>query len=304
MLSEPELYPAPALEGYRDMPDPFRHQFASVAFAFESIPLAMAGERHAAGRRFASAFLATRRDAIHAWVSEALPGYLAPLAAPGQVEMMGEVIKPLVRGLTSTITGVELPAYLRLDHVSLVFDKSISMTRRRGLEADMREVEAHIRTTLGPDAGDEDVGLRLGLLVVGKDAMVGTLGESLVRLFLDNAGRRLNQIEYPPMPHQTAVPFVERIAASPVTVAGLNLKRGDRVRVVLLGYTEHPDQHHRFFGAGPHACLGRPLSVETWSALCAVMAGLDSHVTVLDYHLADDEYVFNVARRFAVEVTR
>ena len=76
------------------------------------------------------------------------------------------------------------------------------------------------------------------------------------------------------------------------------------MRLILLTYAhEPPDQHHRFFGAGPHACLGRPVSIELWGAMCAHLAKLTTRVKVVDYQLAPDDYVFNVARTFAVEVT-
>jgi cytochrome P450 len=303
LLSSPALYPAPALEHYRNMPSGFGDQFVSVAFAFEHIPLAMYGERHTEARRQASTFIAGRHNAIHAWVENELPRHLLPFAQPGRVELMGEVIKPLVRGLFATLVDIDLPDHLALDRVSQVFDKSIGMSRRIRLEEDMARLEAHLREQLR-DMSEDDLGMRLGLLVIGKDALVGTLAESLYQLFRDNAGVSLERIEFPRMPHQTAVPFVERIASAPLSVAGLDLAEGDRVRIVLQTYGHSPSsEHHRYFGAGAHACLGRPLSLELWSTIAARLSKLTSRVRVLDYRLAPDSYVFNVPTTFEVEVT-
>lgn len=303
MLSSPALYPAPAVEHYRNMPSSWGDQFASVAFAFEHIPLSMYGDRHTEARRRVSTFIAGRHQAIRAWAEHALPGYLQPFSQPGRVEVMGKVIKPLSRGLFAGLVDTDLPDHLALDSVSQVFDKSIGMSRRIRLEADMAQLEAHLRERLG-DIAEDEVGMRLGLLVVGKDALVGTLAESLCQLFRDNADVPLERIEFPRMPHQTAVPFVERIAAAPVRVAGLDLAEGDRVRIVLQTYGHSPSSdHHRFFGAGAHACLGRPLSLELWSTIAACLSKLTSRVRVLDYQLAADNYVFNVPTRFEVEVT-
>jgi hypothetical protein len=135
--------------------------------------------------------------------------------------------------------------------------------------------------------------------------LVGTLAESLCQLFRDNPDVPLERIEFPKMPHQTAVPFVERIAATPVSVAGLDLAEGDRVRIVLQTYGHSPpSEHHRYFGAGAHACLGRPLSLELWSTIVAGLSKLKSRVRVLDYRLPADSYVFNVPNRFEIEVSR
>ncbi len=304
LLSNPVLYPAPALEHYRNMPPGFGEAFASVAFAFEHIPLSMYNERHVAARREASTFIAGRHHAIRAWAEGELPLHLQPLAQPGRVELMDKVIKPLVRGLFAVIIDTDLPDHLRLDHVSHVFDKSIGMSRRVRLEADMAQLEAHLRERLS-DMNEGQIGMRLGLLVVGKDALVGTLAESLSELFRDNEDTSLDRIEFPRMPHRTAVPFVERIASAPVSVAGLDLAEGDRVRVVLQTYSHGPsNEHHRYFGAGAHACLGRTLSLELWSAIAALLSRQTSRVRVLDYQLAADSYVFNVPTRFEVEVTQ
>jgi cytochrome P450 len=304
VLSNPVLYPAPALEHYRNMPSGLGDAFASVAFAFEHIPLSMHGERHTEVRRRASTFIAGRHQAIRAWAEEQLPRHLAAFARPGRVELMGEVIKPLVRQLFATLVDTDLPDRLALDHVSQVFDKSIGMSRRIGLEADMAPLEAHLRERLG-DIDEDEIGMRLGLLVVGKDALVGTLAESLSQVFTDNADTPLDQITFTRMPHRTAVPFVERIASGPVKVAGLDLAEGDRVRVVLQTYAHGPvSEHHRYFGAGAHACLGRPLSLELWSAAVAILSKLTSRVRVLDYQLATDSYVFIVPARFEVEVIK
>lgn len=304
LLSTPALYPAPALEHYRNMPSGFGEAFASVAFAFEHIPLSMYGERHTQARRLASTFIAGRHSEVRAWAEGELPSYLEPLAQPGRVDLMGGVIKPLVRGLFAVLVDTDLPDHLDLDHVSQVFDKSIGMSRRVRVEADMARLETHLRERRS-NLDEDALGMRLGLLVVGKDALVGTLAESLCELFSGNPEVPLDRLDFPRMPHRTAVPFVERIASVPVTVAGLELAEGDRVRIVLQTYGHGPaSEHHRYFGAGAHACLGRPLSLELWSAITALLASLSSRIRVLDYELPSDSYVFNVPKKFEVEVTR
>jgi cytochrome P450 len=304
VLTSPALYPAPALEQYRNMPSAFGEQLSSMAFAFENLPLGMYGERHAQERRRNSEFLATRRRAIHAWVADEMPRHLDRFAHGGRLEVARDVIKPMVRGLIATMIDIDLPDHLALDDISKVFDKGISMQRRLRLEADMAALEAHLRGRIGPDADDADIGMRIGLVIMGKEATVGTLAESLVSLFRANEGQPLSQMAFPKLPHETAVPFVERIAASPVEIGGMSLAEGDRVRVVLQTYAHSPaGEHHRFFGSGAHACLGRPLSTELWTAMVAHLSKLGSRVHVLDYELAQDSFVFNAPKVFEVEVT-
>ncbi len=305
VLSTPELWPAPAVEHYRNMRGSLGEEFPAIAFAFESIPLAMHGEAHTAGRRSMSEFIVGQREPIHKWVVEELPRHLEMLGAPGEPELMTQSIRPMVRGLFAALIGVDLPQHLMLDNISQVFDKAISVKRRRLLEADMQALETHIRERLGPDATEDDVRMRVGLLVVGKDTTVGTLGECLVQLVRDFSGIALNEIAYPKAPAQTGLPFVERISTAPVSIGGVDLKEGERVRVLLQTFVDAPpSQHHRLFGAGPHACLGRPLTVDLWSAISRQMAKFDTKLRLINYELPQNEYVFNVAKTFRVEVTR
>ncbi len=203
-----------------------------------------------------------------------------------------------------TIVGVHLPADLDLDQTSLVFDKSISLSRRTRLAHSLAKLRLHVREAMGPQASEEEVGMRLGLVVIGRDSTVGTFAESMVRLLRDAEGLPLNRIAYPKYAPQTGVPFVERIVDTPISAAGINFEPGMRLRIVLQTYSHSPpDTHHRFFGAGAHSCLGRPVSIDLWSAFVRQLAQNSTTVHVLSYELATDNYVFNVPKRFVVEVT-
>lgn len=303
MLASPHLDPAPAVEHYRDMPNSLAVQFESVAFAFDHIPLCLSGEEHTALRRRASEHIAARRGAIQNWMTTRMPLFAAPFQTPGQFDVARQVVEPMVREFIGVIADVDLTGRDEIETGSLIFDKSISMSRRIRLAEDMESLQQHIRAALGPDADDDEVGMRLGLVVVGHDATVGTFSESLSRIFADAAGKCLNELEFPKFAPQTGVPFVERIATSPFSAAGIDFETGARLRIVLQTYSQSPpDTHHRFFGAGAHACLGRPVSTDLWKAFTGVLAELSTRVALLSYELAADNYVFNVAKRFEVEV--
>lgn len=304
MLVSPHLHPAPAMEHYRNMPNSLAMQFESVAFAFDHIPLCLAGEAHSALRRRTSEYIASRRHEVHEWVTTRMPRFAEPFRQPGRFDAAEQVIGPMVRELIGVIAGVDLPPHIDIEKGSQIFDKSISMSRRISLAEDMGALQQHVRDTLGADATDDEVGMRVGLVVVGHDATLGTFAESLSRLFRDSKGQRLSDIPFPKFAPQTGVPFVERIAETAFSAAGIDFEAGARVRIVLQTFSHSaPESHHRFFGAGAHACLGRPVSTDLWGAFTAELAKLSTRVEVLSYELAADNYVFNVAKRFGVEVT-
>jgi len=161
-----------------------------------------------------------------------------------------------------------------------------------------------VRSRLGPDADDDEAGMRLGLAVIGRDATIGTVAESLVRMFGAAEGQPLSALDYPKYAPQTGVPFVERIVETPMELAGVALEAGTRLRLVLQTYAlGPPESHHRFFGAGAHACLGRPVSTDLWQALGVQLRQFDSRVRVVSYALDRRNFVFNIPRQFEVEVT-
>ena len=73
------------------------------------------------------------------------------------------------------------------------------------------------------------------------------------------------------MTPETGVPFIERSVITPFALSGHALAAGDRVRIFLQSFVYTQEQRSRmnFFGAGPHACLGLPLSIYVWNAMPA-----------------------------------
>ena len=117
---------------------------------------------------------------------------------------------------------------------------------------------------------DDNVGLRLALVIVGKDSPLGTLGERLHRVLADNSGRRLEDIDYPELPPETGVPFIERLVVSPFRYSECNFRCGDRVRIFLQSFAYAAEAARtNYFGAGAHTCLGRRLSLQVWKAVTA-----------------------------------
>lgn len=301
LLASPDVSPAPGAQDYSAMAQQLG--LPDLSFAFHQIPLAMEGERHTRSRRSASEFLTMRRDAIRTWIKESLPVFLAPFGERGRFDVSEAVIRPLVLNFFETAADIAFPPDMGLDEISLLFDRSTSMSRWRRIETRMGALRKHIASAIGPTASDEEVGTRLALLILGKDALIGTLCESLHGLFVAFEGRRLAEIVYPASPQQTGVPFVERIARVDFEYAGALIARNDRMKLFLqtFAYGEAA-QHHRFFGAGVHACIGRPVSLDLWQALTAQLSQSPLRAHVIDYTPSPYSYVFNYPTKFEVEL--
>ncbi len=303
MLASPNLLPAPMAENQIE-PGTMARRLAEMTEAIKYVPLFVSGEEHAALRRRVGEYLASRRAETSQWIERELPRYVEPFGKPGRFDVVAAVLEPMLRDLMQTIVGLRLPAEFTLSQTSQVFDRYTSVSQRGQVGRELTKLQDYVRQAMGPQASEDDIGVRLGLLVVGSDPTLGTFGESLVRLLRDANGQPLNQIAFPKFAPQTGIPFVERIVETGFSAAGIEFEKGARLRIVLQTYAHSPpEQHHRFFGAGVHSCLGRPAATELWTAFGALLAQLSTRVRVLSYELTQNIYVFNVPRLFEVEVT-
>jgi hypothetical protein len=219
---------------------------------------------------------------------------------------MNDVIVPLVHEFISLIVDIDISSMLDCHHASQIFDRSIGINKRRRIEAEIASLRKLISSRLKENATEEEIGLRIAFLILGKDPLMGTLGESLHRLLEENPGRQLIEIEYPELPAETGVPFIERLVVTPFELAGHEFMKGDRVRIFLqsFAYADNPGSRANFFGAGTHACLGRPLSIEVWKGIVAFLSTVPLRANVLSYAPRTSDYVFTCPEHIRVEMSR
>jgi cytochrome P450 len=280
--------------------------FPNIIFALRHIPLGLNDEAHRDIRRRMAELIARRRGEVTRGVPALVEKWFGPIETRVEVELVGEVLAPLVTEFIAIVTETETADIPDCRRVSMVFDRMIGLRTRRELESEVAAVRAAIRASLGPDAPDVEEGLRLAFFVLGNDSLIGTIGESLHRLIEDHPGTTLDAIPFPDWPVETGVPFVERVVAEPVEIGGVKLSPGERVRVLMQGFAYSPDpaDRERIFGAGVHSCLGRQMSVELWRAIVARLARMRVSIEVVDHALRQDNYVFTCPARLSLRIVR
>ena len=264
------------------------------------MPLWLEGEAHRERRRDVGRLLQQRRRDL----LDALPGAVAarmrPLFIPGTVEVMSEVLAPLLDDIGAKLFGVD-PSEFRVHQLSGVFDR-VGVRRAERLDRQLGEARAAIRDKLGADAELE--GPLLVLVLLSHDTLLGTLGESLHHVFIQAGGGPIDETAIPAWPPETGVPFVERETRVPLVVRGHHMPAGDMVRLMLQGlaYSPDPADNARMFGSGTHLCLGKPLAIEAWTLIAAELARLDRRVTVIDYAPRVSHNALTVPARLKVRV--
>ena len=284
--------------------------FAQICFALRHIPLCLDGSRHAQARRALASIIATN----HATLGQAAPllveRYFGELRSAGRYDLMRTAVEPLVDTLISTLVGIPAEIVGRFQNLGQVFDMSIGVSKRRQLELRLSNARAEIEASLGGQASPDDVGYRLALIILGRDALVGTIGESLHVLIADEgglgpvdgiaSGRSWSTIEFPAQPPRTGVTHIERVVTQTLEFESCVLNAGDRVRLYLQA--DEGVTGHALFGTGAHACLGQPRAMDLWREICSFLAALPSLVSVVEYRPRTSDYVFSHPEVLVVEI--
>jgi hypothetical protein len=293
LLTSRHVRPATYSEDYAALQNSLGLDFSDVLFAISYIPLCLHGEPHRIARRRVAEHLAARKSKLEACMVAAVQSHLRILREPGDVEMMRQVLEPLVISVMEPLTDV-VPAAAECRMLSKIFDKSIGPRKRQRINAELGRLRDLISSKLGPDASREAVGLRVALLILGHDALLGTMGESLHSILAANAGRRLDEMRYPEVPPETGVPFTERVAVESFVDEGKQFNVGDRFRIYLqaFAYSGPARERTRIFGVGSHMCLGKSLSLDLWRAVTSYLASIPLRVEVISHALCSDNYVF------------
>jgi cytochrome P450 len=291
---------------YEDLERSSGRRFPNLIFAFRHVPLGLNDEAHREVRRRMAELIVRRRSAVSLAIPDMVERRFGSIETRDEVELVGEVLLPLVTELIAIVTGTDATAIPDCRRVSMIFDPMLGLRTRRALEDEVGALRVAIRAALPKDAPEFEEGLRLALFALGNDALVGTLGESLFRILEAHAGTPLEAIPFPDVPVETGVPFVERIAKEAVEIGGVGFSPGERVRVMMQGFAYSPDpvDRERIFGAGIHSCLGRQMSLELWRAIVARLSRMRVSVEIVDHALREDNFVFTCPARLGLRIVR
>jgi cytochrome P450 len=303
-LQDPHLEVSSYVDAYRELERKTGHSFANLIFALGYVPFCLNGSAHRDVRRGMAQYLRERRSAIAHLVPGLIDECLAVMQSAGELDMASQVIRPLATRYMLAITGVEAD-WRTVGRITALFDRLLGVRKRLRGEADVKALRELVRQSLTPEEGIEEEGRRLAIAILGIDSLFGTLGESLARTFRAHPGCRMGEMSFPDVPTETGVPHVERVVAEPFARDGVAFKRGDRIRILLQGfsYSEQVSDHLRLFGVGIHACLGRQLSLDLWSRLTAGLARLNRRVELLDHVMRSEDYVFACPEKLLIRLS-
>ncbi len=227
-------------------------------------------------------------------MASALDRYVSRFDRTGELEVMSEVVVPVVNTVMGAVVGVPTNGDEPAATMSRLFDRLGSARRHVAADREIGEARGRLQAAHGDAMSEEEVGAALSLWILGYDAMIGTLGESLRSIFEQHIGEPLGAMPFPANPPETGVAYVARTAKEDLEFGGAAIRQGQRLRVTLQSsaYSDDPKQQAHMFGAGIHTCVGRPVAIELWRSLTERLRAIDRKVEFCGSRLRDQDYLF------------
>ncbi|MDZ4738058.1 MAG: hypothetical protein SGJ07_17075 [Rhodospirillaceae bacterium] len=301
LLRHPGLVCQDIVESVAAVTRRYDMQLPNFTYAAGIMPLLMEGPRHEAMRRRMAAFLAGRRKAIAARLSELADRHFAPLRSADEIDLAGEVLLPFVRDLFSEMVEASEIIPLRRIAITRIFDRYIGLRTIQTIDSELADLRACIARVCAPAVARGDEDMLLALLVLGRDSLLATLASSLNAILAAHVGTRLDAIVFPDFPPETGVAIAERLAGEDFEYGHTVFSTGDRVRLFLQSLNYDPSQSVQklIFGAGPHSCLGRHMSLDVWPAVVQAMRSTPRIVSGIDCAYVDNQ-IFVMPERLIV----
>jgi cytochrome P450 len=266
----------------------FGVELANMEYACGVLPVLVREDVHASIRKQFSAFLSGRLADLDPQLPGIVKASLAALRKKGRVDIIAQVVNPLIQKLFSILLKSELPAEFLTLHVVEILSFKAMLTHLKKLDARIGTVLSYLRATT---ADEEEVGWKFTCLVFGLHTVAMMLVESLVTALREGEGKAVAKL--PDFPIETGVPVSHRRAKADFELEGYKFEAGAFIRLQMqaLGYSPSSEDRKYIFGAGAHTCLGKHLSLSIWDAFRREFDAIDLRARVIDYRLSPSHYI-------------
>jgi hypothetical protein len=267
------------------------------------MPLSLEGEQHQLARRGVAEFIGGRRREIRTWFEGGLKKHFSALGRPGRVEVMTEIMQPMILDFLTAFLGVDMHR-IDMSLVSKLLDNSMRLKKRIEGIGQVSEVKRYLGRETGLDLDGSLLNIMALMTMFGKDSLTSTFGESLRWELLQAPGKAFKDMAFKELPPVAGVPFCDRLVIAPFRLAGAEFLAGQHVRVFIQAFQYYDDmmQTHRYFGAGAHVCPGRAISVEFWRGITTTLNRFSTTASILSYEVDDSDNVFASPKTLLLEL--
>jgi cytochrome P450 len=265
-------------------------ELPSVDYACGVLPVLVHDNVHPEIRRKFATFLAGRLSELDSKLPDIMRSSLAPLTRKGSVDIIAQVVNPLIQKVFSIFLQSDMPSEFLTIHVTEILSFKATVSHLKTLDARIGKTLAYLRATT---SDEEEVGWKFICLVFGVDSVAMMLAESLVMALRQIDPAHPAPARLPEFPVETGVPVSHRRAKVDFEIDGHRFAAGDLIRLQMqaLGYSALAENRKFIFGGGAHSCLGKQVSLRIWEALRREFDILNVMGRVIDYKLTPSHYI-------------
>ena len=117
---------------------------------------------------------------------------------------MAEAIEPFVADFMGALIDIEDAGFDADSLISRIFSRGMGIAKRKRAEAEVAALRARIEASGVSDQAD--VGQKLAMMILGRDALTGTIAYSLRDVLEAGQGRPFAVLDFPELPSSTGVP--------------------------------------------------------------------------------------------------
>jgi len=273
LLRSPLVVPTSGQRYYEVVSGLTREDFPVLSEALDRTPLSLNGNAHREARAKLTPLYRRVETKLELWIEGFCAEYLLDLrtrSRPDLVEAASDFSDRVSRGMAAAELGIhwqDLPPVP--NEIFMLFP---SATRLRDIEAKFSAIQQTVALRLKDEARDEEEFWPiLTLMMMNRDAMQGTLMHLFSQLQGGLAPGSSGELALA----ATSVSLLQgREIIADCEIAGRTWRAGDVLYIApyLLHRRDPPPKGIDFtFGAGPHACPGRKLSLRILDALITAL---------------------------------
>ena len=270
--------------------------FEHVRTANSNVLVLLRGSAHAELRNALARFLADALRRLERKLPEMMSAALQPLRTTGLVDLYRQVTHPLIAAIISEMIGLEVTPDIQDLMLGDILTANKSPVRLHQLNADYGKALDFLSQS---SQDTVEIACKLNCLTFGFDSLTMALMENMIAACRDRAAGQ--PAELPQYPVETGVSVTFRRALRDCRFGSHQFAAGDLVRLQLqpLGYSGQRELKEAIFGAGPHSCVGRQISLRVWSHLAQAFNALGLRAEIETYDLIPSHFI---ARYHSVKI--
>ena len=241
--------------------------------AANMIPIMHSGETHAALRRALAVYLMEKAKAATTVLPPMISTFLKRFQIKGSVDVHHDVVEPMIEQFISFLVGKPVPPEI----LGLRLDLVLNHSKSPSLVMELDRCFAIAIRFLEDDCTDElDLACKICCITFGAETLIMMLVECTLYA-VEIAGD--GPAYLPDFPHETGVPLTWRLATKDVSIGGCPVRAGDTVklRLQVAAYADKPEIINLIFGAGPHSCIGKNVSLILWEHFSVAFNAMQLH---------------------------